>query len=574
MPANVARLLPLPSRATRSTALGLALLAACSTQLGSTLAADPVAPVPPEAAQGQPAPENDLQHAKQLYADHCAGCHGENGGGLSVASKYLFPRPRDLRAGKFRLVSTQNNVPSRQDLHNILLRGMPGSSMPPWGHLPLADREALVDEVYRLRAEGARDEYVKMLREIEGIEDEELEDEDVQQEIADFVKRSIVAGAGSEVPELSAADPASIDRGREQYMTQGCAQCHGNDGKGESKIAMFDAENMPSTARDFTLGIFKGGDDPASLYRRIVYGMPGSPMPSSNQLSPAQVNDLLNFIRSLSSEEQRKASVLNRETIVAKRIRGKVPELPDSNLWSTSAPARPRLVPLWWRGGVTPELNIQALHDGTTLAVRITWRDSSDDRLALRSNEFEDAVAMQLFDGSNEPFLGMGNHQTPVDIWYWDANRQTLGKGYQEPYPNAVVDRYPLTEGLVTSTDINRPGAQLAHQAEVSLPAVASGNPIETKVGDSGASSLAAAGPGSSTFRFPQSRLVVAHGVWRKGEWSVVMTRPLATKSDAEGVSLKPGARVSAAFALWDGAQQDRASKKSITIWQDLKLEQ
>jgi len=68
--------------------------------------------------------------------------------------------------------------------------------------------------------------------------------------------------------------------------------------------------------------------------------------------------------------------------------------------------------------------------------------------------------------------------------------------------------------------------------------------------------------------------LVVAQGVWRKGEWSVVMTRPLLTKSDDDGVSLKPGARVSAAFALWDGAHQDRASKKSITIWQDLKLEQ
>ncbi|MCC7337808.1 MAG: c-type cytochrome [Pirellulaceae bacterium] len=573
MPANVARLLQLPSRVALLMGLCLTLLASGSVPIAPALADDPAAQAAPGEVPGQPTQE-DLQHARQLYLDHCAGCHGENGGGLSVASQYLFPRPRDLRAGKFRLVSTQNNVPSRQDLHSILLRGMPGSSMPPWGHLSLADREALVDEVYRLRAEGARDEYVKMLREIEGIEDDELEDEDVQQEIADFVKRSIVAGASSEVPKLADTDPASIARGHEQYLAQGCAQCHGNDGKGESKIAMFDAENMPSTARDFTLGIFKGGDDPSSLYRRIVYGMPGSPMPSSNQLTPAQVNDLVNFIRSLSTEEQRKAAVLNRETILAKRIRAKVPVLPDSNLWTASAPVRPRVVPLWWRNGVNPELSIQALHDGTTLAVRLTWRDNSENQQALRTSDFEDAIAMQLFDGENEPFLGMGNHQSPVDIWYWDANRQTLGKGYQEPYPNEVVDRYPLTEGPVVSLDIDRPGARLANQSEVSLPALASGNPIETQVGDSGASSLAAAGPGSATFRFPQSRLVVAQGVWRKGEWSVVMTRPLLTKSDDDGVSLKPGARVSAAFALWDGAHQDRASKKSITIWQDLKLEQ
>lgn len=51
---------------------------------------------------------------RDLYVQHCAACHGGNGRG--VAAAYLFPKPRDLRAGRFRLVSTANNVPTPEDL--------------------------------------------------------------------------------------------------------------------------------------------------------------------------------------------------------------------------------------------------------------------------------------------------------------------------------------------------------------------------------------------------------------------------------------------------------------------------
>ena len=53
---------------------------------------------------------------RDLYVQHCAACHGENGDGRGVAAAYLFPKPRDLRAGRFRLVSTSNNVLTLEDL--------------------------------------------------------------------------------------------------------------------------------------------------------------------------------------------------------------------------------------------------------------------------------------------------------------------------------------------------------------------------------------------------------------------------------------------------------------------------
>jgi DMSO reductase family type II enzyme heme b subunit len=51
------------------------------------------------------------------------------------------------------------------------------------------------------------------------------------------------------------------------------------------------------------------------------------------------------------------------------------------------------------------------------------------------------------------------------------------------------------------------------------------------------------------------------------------MTRTLGTKSANDGISLAAGDQASVAFAVWDGAAQERDGKKLVTIWQDLVLE-
>ena len=86
---------------------------------------------------------------------------------------------------------------------------------------------------------------------------------------------------GSEVPEIGPPDEAAIARGKEIYIKQSCHSCHGEDGKGGGTKEQFDDEGYPTRPRDYTRGIFKGGHDPASLYRRVAYGMPGTVMPSN-----------------------------------------------------------------------------------------------------------------------------------------------------------------------------------------------------------------------------------------------------------------------------------------------------
>jgi DMSO reductase family type II enzyme heme b subunit len=335
---------------------------------------------------------------------------------------------------------------------------------------------------------------------------------------------------------------------------------------------MFDDEKLPTSPRDFTLGIFKGNEDPTSLYRRIAYGMPGSPMPGSSTMTPEQMVDLVHYIRSLSSEEQRQAAVLKRQKIVVQRV-DSIPHSLQGDAWGQSEPVRLRLTPMWWRNDADPEFSVQAVHDGDTMAVRMTWKDDTADDHALRSESFRDAVAIELYRGPSEPFLGMGDRASPVDVWFWDSDRQRGPEVVEDVHPNAVVDIYPFSEATVVGPEMNRPGARIADQPDVSLPARATGNQIVPISGKSGGSSLQVAGPRTVTFRPPQSQLVSASGTWLDGHWAVVMTRSLSTPSQDDGVALKPGGRASAAFAVWNGSQRDRDGQKSFTIWQDLEIE-
>ena len=92
--------------------------------------------------------------APEIYRQQCAPCHGTDGFGDGKAAYLLRPRPRDFSQGKFLLVSTDNRIPTDEDLFRTIGRGMPGSAMPPWSHLAEQDRRALVRYVRALAFEG------------------------------------------------------------------------------------------------------------------------------------------------------------------------------------------------------------------------------------------------------------------------------------------------------------------------------------------------------------------------------------------------------------------------------------
>lgn len=530
------------------------------------------------AASGQEQPDSNKASpptaGQRLYAQHCAGCHGSTGDGNGPAATFLFPKPRNFQFGKYRLVSTENQVPSQADLEALLVRGMPGSSMPSWAHLKPEERTLLAQEVYRLTGEGARLRYLENLKKEQGLTDEDIKAPDVQEEIAGFVKSRTTPSEPAAVPAISNSDPTAIARGKEHFIKQGCVSCHGNEGKGDGVKKMADDEGFPTRPRDLTRGIYKGGHDPASLFLRIARGMPGTPMPSAPSLNETQVVDLIHFLRSLSTEEQRQAPILKREKISVARV-GSLPGNSDETAWNVAPKASIRLMPLWWRDDAVPQVQVQSLHDGRTIVFRLEWDDPTPSLHAGKVEAFKDAVALELVGGRDEPFLGMGSTATPIDLWMWDADRGQAGGDLENINPRVVVDWYPFTEqAAVTTAEYSRPGTKTSEQAEIALPAKSVGNQVTRAAAHpTGGSSLAAAGPGSTTFRFAKSQLISASGRWSQGRWTVLMRRSLNVASPNDGVTLVPGQRASVAFAVWEGSHRDRNGQKQVTIWQDLELE-
>ena len=133
---------------------------------------------------------------------------------------------------------------------------------------------------------------------------------------------------------MKAADESplkkSIQRGGEVFRTEtaACGKCHGKEGYGnntnvdyddwakewtmrigieptdeESQIPLVARGALPPRrilARDFRLGLFRGGSEPERIYRRIAEGIDGTPMPAA-AIPPEDIWHLVNYVRSFES---------------------------------------------------------------------------------------------------------------------------------------------------------------------------------------------------------------------------------------------------------------------------------
>jgi mono/diheme cytochrome c family protein len=159
---------------------------------------------------GQGAREKSAR-AKLLYQNNCAVCHGRNGDGKGEAAYLLQPKPRNFRAGKFRLVSSQNLQPIREDLFRTITNGMPGTPMPSWAHLSEADRQAVADYVLSLNRCGWCDRVILL-----GYSKAEAEKYDA--EMAE-------PGLSIPIPPEPPLTQVGLQQGREYYL-KASAKCH------------------------------------------------------------------------------------------------------------------------------------------------------------------------------------------------------------------------------------------------------------------------------------------------------------------------------------------------------------
>ena len=489
-----------------------------------------------------------LALGKTTFDKECVACHGAAGDGEGDAAYLLYPRPRDFTSSQFRIISTWDGVPTDEDLFRTISRGMPGSAMPSWAHLPEDTRWGLVH-------------YVKT-----------------------FARRPLEVNANHQpdrfgsggagivaVPSEPVYDEPAKARAAELFV-KGCAPCHGATARGDGAQKQVDSKGYPTRPRDLTLGVFKGSPDPEHVYRRIVAGLPGSPMPQNGYLQGNDGWHLTHFVRSLSSDAQRAKVEMKKFRIVATRV-ATLPTSPDSGIWRNTPAVNLHLMPLWWRTDRPEEITVRALHDGRRLALLLKWEDGTHDETAIRPQDFRDGAAIEFALAPDPPFFAMGQPGAPVNIWMWKSERQAdlqpVFQDVDKVYPNIGIDSYPN----LLKSPLEQPtrNALTLESDPRFVTAWGAGNIVADPTRRSAAEDLTAQGFGTLRAHPRDAQKVEANGEYSTGSYRVLFTRALVGGPNA--IRLAPGDRVPVAFAVWNGSAGDRDGKKSVTIWQELLLE-
>ena len=380
-----------------------------------------------------------VPNGPQLFGRYCAACHGENGDGNGLAARFLYPKPRNFREGHFRLVTTTNRVPSDEDLMRVVVRGMPGSAMFPMGHLGEADRKDLVAHVRRLIRDGLEDQLRK--------EAKEFGEELVPAELAKTLDARTQPGSVLEIPAIcrpplpsqwhAAASFISSNVPPVTVTQEKATACRSSTTRAACRPALATSPEESS----------KGDASASSSTRGSSWGCPEPRCPRPANFKPAEVGDLINYIQSL-SDASTPAKVEHRRTrLTAMRAKETLPEAIGDAQWDAVTSTPIVVSPLWWRDYGDPDLRVQAVHDGQTLAIRLSWRDETRNTQAIRPQDFTDMAALQLFKGEHEPFLGMGAADGSVDVWLWNGAAQADQEQYADvdtAYPNMAVDQYPF----------------------------------------------------------------------------------------------------------------------------------
>lgn len=212
-----------------------------------------------------------LAKGERLYREHCANCHGLEGDGQGPLAGDLSTRPQNFTKGEYKFRSTMSGeLPTDADLFRTITVGIPGTAMEGYQNLPQPDRMALVA-------------YLKSLS-----------------------PRFLKSPQGTPIifPEARPGTPKSVSQGRRLYLEMQCSACHGLEGRGDGELAreLTDTAGKSIQPANLSRKRLKSGNGPKAIYRTIMTGLDGTPMPSYGfSLDPEEGWDLALYIYSLAN---------------------------------------------------------------------------------------------------------------------------------------------------------------------------------------------------------------------------------------------------------------------------------
>ncbi len=215
---------------------------------------------------------------RYVYERNCLVCHGRFGDGRGEMGKELKPPPRNFDRGIFKYRSTPaGSLPTDEDLERTIRGGLIDTSMPMFQHLSDRELKSVIEYVKSFSARWRHaTNYAPALR---------------LPTAPDWLR-----------------DPSLIktraEKGRFAFNTA-CAACHGanGDGRGSAASSLEDAWGQPTNAADLRKPRLRSGPELSTIYRVLLTGIDGAPMPSfAEAFTEEQRWDLVAFIAQLRRE--------------------------------------------------------------------------------------------------------------------------------------------------------------------------------------------------------------------------------------------------------------------------------
>jgi len=497
---------------------------------------------------------------KEVYEKSCAHCHGNEGRGDGSAAENLLPQPRDFTRGLYKIRSTESGeLPTDQDLFDIITEGMPGTSMPEW------ETALDADERWQVVA------YIKTF--YEGFKESETTPKEIR-----------LAG---KIPYSE----ESIEIGKELYTQFACYECHGDEGRGDGTSAPtltdeWDYKSWPANLHQNWN--YRGGNDIDDIYKRFIGGIAGSAMPmfddpafglsieearrynqldNMGEMTDAEEEEytgladkmenafeildimnadegdeeqrkfyeesmkafyekswhLANYVKSLSPEKRPEAAI-GKNSLRSQYVEGELPSMDDA-VWDALEAS---YFPLVGQIIIEPRqfnptidsVNVKSYYNDTHVAFLFIWDDRTHNT-AEEENEdtgktYEDGIAIQFpvkipkGPTSPKPYFLWGG-KLPVYLWHWQASA-----------PEKTTE--------LTAKGINNATVQ----------------DVQTEI--------------------------QTESTYSKGQYKLWIKRSLKTE-DKKDLQLEPGVFAPIAFSVWDGANGDVGTKRVISSWYSFVLE-